>query len=417
MHETKFLESLNRDEFPLEFSTRKANEENKITSPADRNPKSVKEELVVRPHPHAGATYPNGTLGLVIDPSMAKFQTDKNVFRGKSCKVDNAIDEVAFDVFRNIRSGVISNKISPQKKNNKSSNDDNKSTPRILCMVYTHSNEHDRVKAIVNTWGKDCDGFFAASNVTDLSIHAINLTHKGPEAYSNMWQKIRSMWAYAHDHFLEDYDYFHISGDDSVVVVDNMKAYFQGGQVARLLDGYIDNIARGSEQDKQKQWLDSGGKRMKRPLWFGVPGLIRDELFALGGCGYTINRELLRRIGIEGGALDTILAENEDFREDVFFRDLALKVDTVLSDTRDDTGAFRYLSFSPSIRFGYKTHFPYRYQIPDRRGMSHFSNETVALHLKDMDKNGVTMDEVMYRTYDLLSGKCDDQIFKLDHKT
>ena len=64
-------------------------------------------------------------------------------------------------------------------------------------MAYTHSGAHSRIEApiVVNTWGKDRDGFFAASNATGLSIGAINLTHKGPEAYGNMWQKVRSMWA------------------------------------------------------------------------------------------------------------------------------------------------------------------------------------------------------------------------------
>ncbi len=30
------------------------------------------------------------------------------------------------------------------------------------------------------------------------------------------------MWMYAHDNFLDYYDYFHIAGDDAYVVVDNM---------------------------------------------------------------------------------------------------------------------------------------------------------------------------------------------------
>ncbi len=55
----------------------------------------------------------------------------------------------------------------------------------MFCMIYTHSNEHHRVKAIVNTWGRgECYGFFVASNTTDLlllSINAINLTNEGPE--------------------------------------------------------------------------------------------------------------------------------------------------------------------------------------------------------------------------------------------
>ena len=68
-------------------------------------------------------------------------------------------------------------------------------------MVYSHSGAHSRIQAIVNTWGSQCDGVFAASNETELSIGAIDLVHKGPEAYSNMWQKVRSMWVYTHDNY------------------------------------------------------------------------------------------------------------------------------------------------------------------------------------------------------------------------
>ena len=53
---------------------------------------------------------------------------------------------------------------------------------RLLCMVYTHSNRHDVVRSIAETYGQDCDGFLAASNVTDISIGAFNLPHDGPEA-------------------------------------------------------------------------------------------------------------------------------------------------------------------------------------------------------------------------------------------
>lgn len=66
-------------------------------------------------------------------------------------------------------------------------------TKRVLCMVYTHSNRHEQIRAIAETWGRRCDGFMAASNVTDPSLGAVNLWHEGPEVYDNMWLKVRSM--------------------------------------------------------------------------------------------------------------------------------------------------------------------------------------------------------------------------------
>lgn len=64
---------------------------------------------------------------------------------------------------------------------------------KIFCMVYTHSNRHDQLRSIAETWGPKCDGFMAASNLTDPSIGAVNLWHEGPEMYGNMWLKVRSM--------------------------------------------------------------------------------------------------------------------------------------------------------------------------------------------------------------------------------
>ena len=361
--------------------------------------KKNQRTILERPHPHAGAKFPDGTPGLKVDPSTTKFKlAETKMKRERSCRVDDAIDKVAFQVFQGIRSGVIKAK-SMQGSTLTTS-------PRILCMIYTHSNQHHRVKAIVNTWGRECDGFFAASNATDLSINAINLTHEGPEEYGNMWQKTRSMLAYAHDNFLNYYDYFHIAGDDAFVVVDNMKAYLQGGQISRLLNGYTDNISR---KLNIRQWenIKSGEQR---PLLLGVPGLIRKESFPLGGSGYTINRNALRLIGVEGGALDTHLAHNVDSREDLFASSVLSLVGVVISDTRDDTGAFRYLTFAPARRIRFPSRFPPSYNIPTRYEMDQFSNETVALHLKEMDAV-VNMDEVIYRTHDILSGECDDIIF------
>jgi hypothetical protein len=57
------------------------------------------------------------------------------------------------------------------------------SRSKLLCVVYTHSNRGRAIRAVTETWGWRCDGFFAASNLTDPSIGSIDLPHKGPETY------------------------------------------------------------------------------------------------------------------------------------------------------------------------------------------------------------------------------------------
>ena len=78
-----------------------------------------------------------------------------------------------------------------------------RSSPRshILCMIYTvhiENNPHANVRAQADkTWGRQCDGFIAASNLTDHSVGAmmIDLAHNGEEEYANMWQKTRTFHA------------------------------------------------------------------------------------------------------------------------------------------------------------------------------------------------------------------------------
>ena len=89
---------------------------------------------------------------------------------------------------------------------------------RILCLVYTCSTRHERLEAIAETWGKKCTGFMAVSNQTDAKLGAMSVPHDGPEVYNNMWQKVRSMWKYVHEHFVDEFDFFYVCGDDNFVV-------------------------------------------------------------------------------------------------------------------------------------------------------------------------------------------------------
>ena len=91
-------------------------------------------------HLHAGVRFPNGTLGLVINPSP-EILSKRMPTRDTKCQIEDkktGDQTITYNVARMVRTGV--------RKVNKS----NKS-PRILCMVYTHSGSHSRVQAIVNT--------------------------------------------------------------------------------------------------------------------------------------------------------------------------------------------------------------------------------------------------------------------------
>lgn len=154
---------------------------------------------------------------------------------------------------------------------------------RILCMVYSYEPNHATLlRAIVSTWGRHCDGFYAASNATDPTLGAYNLPKQGPEAYSNMWQKVREMWKLVYDYFLHEYDYFLICGDDTYVVVENLRDYLVSEQVKRLERGYRDLFAeRADPQGKWRHVVD-------RPIILAQPvamrGLVRVHAFLATVC-------------------------------------------------------------------------------------------------------------------------------------
>ncbi len=154
--------------------------------------------------------------------------------------------------------------------------------PRILCLVYTNENNHRLVETIVHTWGKRCDGFLAMSNANDASIGALALDHEGPESYSNMWQKTRSILKYTHDKYLHDFDFFHICGDDTYMIIENMREFLASQEVMEL--GKPQNLVETPTSLSQLG-----------PLLLGAPMFVDETQYACaGGSGYTLNQAALK---------------------------------------------------------------------------------------------------------------------------
>ncbi|OEU07014.1 hypothetical protein FRACYDRAFT_151528, partial [Fragilariopsis cylindrus CCMP1102] len=193
-----------------------------------------------------------------------------------------------------------------------------KKRSKILCMVYTAhfpNDQHKNLKAQAHTWGRRCDGFIAASNLTDHSLGAIDLPHLGLEEYGNMWQKIRTMWAYVFHNYVDDYDWVHIAGDDVYIAVDNLRAYNKGSEAN------TDHLR-------------------PRPLILGTPYPFRNIVFPAGGPGYTLNRAAVKFFGEK--VLTNFLPISRDSREDLFMGSGFAGEGVFLTDTRDDVNATRY---------------------------------------------------------------------------
>ena len=133
----------------------------------------------------------------------------------------------------------------------------------------------------------------------------------------------------------------------------------------------------------------------------------------------TLNREAVK-IFYEAVTNDPI--NITESREDVNVAKYLANYGITCSDTRDGSGAFRYLMDNPlkeyrdpvkDSRGGHKW-----FKVHDKAlaGFDAFSNETVAIHLNykigTIWLNGFVnyTEEVMYRYHDFLSGKCDEEI-------
>mmetsp|Transcript_40839 Transcript_40839/g.84989 ORF Transcript_40839/g.84989 Transcript_40839/m.84989 type:complete len:122 (+) Transcript_40839:1829-2194(+) len=85
-----------------------------------------------------------------------------------------------------------------------------------------------------------------------------------------MWEKVMKMFKYAHKHYFNDFDFFHIGGDDHYVIGENLQH----------------TISTGS-------W--KGPWNHSAPLFLGgsLP-LFKQRRYCGGGSGYTLNRAALQ---------------------------------------------------------------------------------------------------------------------------
>lgn len=239
------------------------------------------------------------------------------------------------------------------------------SPPRILCAIYTHKDRHFQIKAITDSWGWRCDGFFAASTLTDDAVGAIHLTHEGKESYSNMWQKARSTWAYIHDNYLDDFDFFYLGGDDVHLIVENLREY---------LWDLKDTIGESAVHEQ--------------PLYLGqhIPLDGGARYFVGGAPGYVFNRFTLKK-AIEK-ALPNCYAD-ATFTADDRLMSLCLEDIGILGDdTADSEGKQRFHTMDPEYVVNFNGDRGFFKRLYEYWGIKHglkvgadiVSNQTISFH-------------------------------------
>ena len=202
--------------------------------------------------------------------------------------------------------------------------------PKLLCLMYTMEGAHaTSVRAARETWAPGCDGFLAFSTKTDPRIPAIHVRHNGAEEYNNMWQKVRSIWKFVGRHYLDDFDFFHLGGDDMYVLPQNLKSF---------LASSTENATISDE----RFW----GRRLLKP--FGAA----DNYYNVGGPGYTLSRSALKRFYENGLDHPKCMPNARRASEDVWMsKCLRTAFGIWPEDTRDDQGRERYHHFSPASHY------------------------------------------------------------------
>eukprot|EP01038_Epipyxis_sp_PR26KG_P012927 gene12927-17328_t len=245
------------------------------------------------------------------------------------------------------------------------SDNNSRYTVRIFCGVYTTDKQHQtNLQAIANTWGRQCTEFLAFSTISDLQIPSIHLPHLGDENYDNMWQKVRTIWMYIYKHYINDFDYFFLSGDDTYVIMDNLYDYLESMEI--------------NSQRKHSKGLYMG-RIFTMPKW--------NISYNTGGGGYILDRIALEKLGTN--IHDEVCHPYRyDSKEDVLMALCLHNIGIKPVITTDDLGRQRFHHFPIGFEFSYQKNkiendwYP-KYDSEIKLGWDCCSNQSISFHMVD----------------------------------
>jgi len=260
---------------------------------------------------------PNGEKGYIHNPKFLIENPKPLVIsdheRERICAAPGEGNEtpLGYAALRNIRNYMESSKESRDIK--------------LFCAIYTYSGGLNHTNAASETWAKKCDGVLYASDNSNLETGHVHLPSNSASGfgYNGMIQRTRTILAYIYDNFLDDYDFFHIVGQDVFVIMENLKEFLASNFVQDYEKVPNNNIFAGFPM--KHQWYKND--------------------FICGGPGYTMSRKMLKAF-VEG-PLQTCKTHAEGPSEDIIISECAKLLNkNYFIDTRDSKGAHRYHQLS-----------------------------------------------------------------------
>ena len=266
------------------------------------------------PHPEARIG-PNGEKGYIHDP---KFLISKP----RQFRIRKEEEDALCTPPGNGTEGKNGPADLAKIRNHVETSQDNRNV-KLFCAVYTYKNGENFTNAISETWGRKCDGLLYASDHSNVESGHVHIPSNSPHkfGYKGMIQRTRSILAYLYDNFLDDYDYFHLCGDDVYMIVENMKEFLASNRV--------------------REWDEVPDQYLFAGFWTHWGGAMEDGYFYLGGgSGYTLSKKSLKAY-VEG-PLQSCQPDKEGSEEDKIFSDCARYLTNMFIDTTDSSGAHRY---------------------------------------------------------------------------
>jgi glycoprotein-N-acetylgalactosamine 3-beta-galactosyltransferase len=194
-----------------------------------------------------------------------------------------------------------------------------RSKDRIFCWVLTHPRSHStRAKAVMETWGRECDYLVFATSQTDPSLPTLVVNISGPDTRDALWTKTKTAWMHAYRTHLDKAEWFCKFDDDTLVIMPHLREFLHGRRPADV--HYFGRR------------LHFGGGDDERLAYYS------------GGAGHVLSRGALQKLGaaIISGAV--AWAGPWDAPEDYALGQTLHAIGIHTVDTRDQSGAHRFLT-------------------------------------------------------------------------